>query len=149
MLMLNTKTIINTNLIRSIILSTLVYSVFTGCVTKQGLVKKTPGNYDIHISKSNSTKDPFVYGFVKEYKTNNTLNGGIIKIDNKIINKVNKAGEFMFNIKSGRHTFTGMLMGYYVLKSKTIKAVPGDTIKIDFYLKPDTTSKLVESPIRK
>lgn len=147
--MLNTKTMINRNLIRSIILNTLVYIAFTGCVTKQGLIKKTQGNYDISISKSNSTRDPFVYGVIKEYRTNDPLNGGIIKIDNKIIKKANNAGKFEFNIKSGRHTFTNMLMGYYILKSENIKLIAGDTIKIDFYLKPDTTTKLIESKINR
>ena len=147
--MLNTKTMININLIRSIILTSLVYSVFTGCVTKQGLIKKTQGNYDINISKSNSTEDPVVYGAIKEYKTNLPLNGGIIKIDNKIINEANNAGKFKFNIKSGRHTFTSMLMGYYILKSENIKVFTGDTIKIDFYLKPDTTTKLIEPTIHR
>lgn len=134
------KNMNNKRLVKYLFLYMLIGSFCIGCVTKQGQVKTKNGIYEFYIKKSNSTKDPVVYGRLKEFKTNDTLNGGLVNVDHKLKYDTDKNGRFNFTVKSGSHFFTGARMGYYLLRSKKIKASLGDTIKIDYYLKPDTSN---------
>lgn len=127
-------------LMQTIVIIALTSSIFIGCITKQGLVKNKSGDYELYIIKSGLSHAPIVTGRIKEYKSNDTLNGGTIKVDNKIINNTDKFGKFTFNIKPGKHTITGVRIGWYYINSKKIIAKVGDTIKIVFYLKQDSGS---------
>ncbi|WP_367864508.1 hypothetical protein [Pedobacter sp. WC2423] len=137
-----------TNLVRTIIITILAFSIFTGCVTQQGQVITKDGNYNVHISKSNSSKDPIVYGRLHEYNSDYIIKIGIVKINDSIIHHADTTGEFSFRVKSGRYSFKGRCIGNRDVKSKKIRANLGDSIKIDFYLKQDTT-KFVDPPIHK
>ena len=129
----------NRKILLLIILSAVAGLNSIGCATKQGMINVNSGKYELNIRKSGSSKDPVIYGRLMEYKTKDTIFGGIIKIDHKAIYKTDAIGKFEFPTKAGKHIITGGRIGYYWVNSKTINAIIGDTIQIDLYLKQDTT----------
>lgn len=118
-----------------------------GCSTKQGLIIKKYGIYNLSIVNSTKHHDPIVLGVIYDDKKE-ILPGAFVKADKlpRVMN--NRLGKYEFKTQPGKHTFEGFSVGYKSTYTKTILIKKGDTVKINFYLKQDTT-KLVDLPIHK
>lgn len=117
------------------------------CSTKQGLIIRKDGSYNLSIVNSTKDDEPIVLGVIYDDKKE-ILPGAFVKADKlpRVMN--NRLGKYEFKTHPGEHTFEGFSVGYKSTYTKTILIKKGDTVKIDFYLKQYHT-KLVESPIRK
>lgn len=65
----------NRKILLLIILSAVAGLNSIGCATKQGMINVNNGKYELNIRKSGSSKDPVIYGRLREYKFRDTLMG--------------------------------------------------------------------------
>ena len=49
------------------------------------------------------------------------------------------SGKFVLHVQPGKHKFKAMWFAYLRCETRTFNTSPGDTIKLNFYMKPDTT----------
>lgn len=117
------------------------------CSTKQGLIIRKEGYYNLSIVNSTKDDEPTVLGVIYD-DTKEILPGAFVKADKSPRVTNDSVGRYEFKTYPGKHTFEGFSVGYKSTYTKTILIKKGDTVKIDFYLKQYNT-KLIESPIRK
>lgn len=111
------------------------------CSTKRGLVKSKEGAYEISINKSSSDNDPVISGHVYEFGTKNPVLGASVWNDKHydIKTQVDLKGTFSYGIKPGKYKTHASFVGFRPSLTSNFLASKGDTIKIDFYLKQDTS----------
>jgi hypothetical protein len=110
-----------------------------GCSSKKELIPSINGYYRIHFYKSKSSDRTVIFGNIYEYKTNIPLPVSAVKINNYISYKADTTGKYKFSVKPDTYTFTGIGLPYRFAGTDLIKVNLGDSVKIDFYLKPDIT----------
>jgi hypothetical protein len=81
---------------------------------------------------------PVICGSISEYGTKYPLIAAATQIDgDKIIQT--DSGKFILHVQPGKHKLKAMWFAYLRCETKTFNTSPGETIKFNFYLKPDTT----------
>lgn len=116
----------------------LLYIIlFIGCLPNKKLIPSIPGYYRIHFYKSSSTGRTIIFGNIREYKTNSTIPISAVKLDNVLSYKADSAGRYKFTVKPNKYTFTGIGMPFRSAETDPIIVKRGDSVRIDFYLKPD------------
>ena len=118
------------------------------CSTKQGIIIRKDGSYNLNIVNSHRDTEPVVLGVIYDYTSKEILPGAFVKADKRPRTMNDRVGKYILNINPGKHYFEGFSVGYKSTYTKPILIKKGDTAKIDFYLKQDTT-KLVDPPIHK
>jgi uncharacterized membrane protein len=111
----------------------LLFTVI-GCASQQGsyLVNK-------HQAQS-SEANPIIYGYLYEYGTKDPVITSAVTLNKQIKSRVDASlGKYSFSVEPGKYRFDGIGIGYYPTKTKRIKVVEGDSVRIDFYLKVNDT----------
>lgn len=135
--------VVNKNIMRYfiIIISVIInLLLFSNCSTNKELITENCDYYKIYTTKHLvRTVKPTIYGSFYECNTNLPLNYPIIKVNDSVHFKADIKGKFLFSIYPGKYRFAGVGYPYMQLQTKTIKVNPGDSIRIDFYLRLNTT----------
>lgn len=110
----------------------------TGCTLK----RTSEDAYSIKIKHQaqSGTLKPIVYGYVFEHGTRFTALGPRIYVGKELKSKADpESGHYSFIINRGKYKFVGMGMSYFSTTTRRVKVIEGDSVRIDFYLKPNAT----------
>jgi hypothetical protein len=87
--------------------------------------------------RKNSLSNPIVIGEFKEYGTGIHLPKAQIYFDSKkLLIESDSTGRFITEIPNGEHYVIGICYSYITAKPKPIQVVQGDSIVVDFRLRP-------------
>ncbi|MET4138157.1 carboxypeptidase-like regulatory domain-containing protein [Pedobacter sp. UYP1] len=130
------KSLINVAVISALIILT------ASCSTKQGLIKTKESLYELNIKKTSLNHNPVISGYVYEFGTKSPVLGASVWNHKHYNNntKVDISGKFIYSIKPGKYRILASFVGFRPCKTNSITVSKGDTIEIDFYLKPDTSN---------
>jgi hypothetical protein len=122
------------------IVITLTILLFTtGCALK----RTDEESYSIknkHQARSGALK-PIVFGYVFEHGTTFPAVSPRIYVGKELKSKANpESGNYSFSINPGKYRFVGMGMSYFSTTTRKVKVIEGDSVRIDFFLKPNLTS---------
>jgi hypothetical protein len=108
----------------------LLLVLLTGCAARSG-------TYSFSITKTDSlTKAPLIYGEVFEYDTK-LPSFGFIWPNKEPHHLTSELGKYAFELRPGKYRFTGGYLGYFSIRTKSLKISNGEQVKVDFYLKSD------------
>lgn len=88
--------------------------------------------------KLSNLKQSVIYGTIYDYDTREPTNTPAVQVNDKKIYRGNNNGVFKFSVEPGKYRFTGKAYPYIFVETKAITVNRGDSIKINFYLKPYT-----------
>jgi hypothetical protein len=114
-------------------------TLFSSCTIRQGDIIKTKfGTYQMDRKKFSSLKQSVIYGTIYDYDTREPTNFPAIQLNDKKVYRGSINGVFKFSVEPGKYRFTGKALPYEFVETKAITVNKGDSIKINFYLKPYT-----------
>jgi hypothetical protein len=121
-----------------IIITFTILLFTTGCALK----RTDEESYSIknkHQAQSGTLK-PIVYGYVFEHETKFPAISPRIYVGKELKSIVNpESGQYSFSINPGKYRFVGMGMSFFSTTTRKVKVIEGDSVRIDFYLKPNAT----------
>ncbi len=113
--------------------------LFGGCSSNKKLIPSINGYYRIKFYKSPCTNRTIIFGNIYEHQTDFPVHISAVKLNNYRPYKADLSGKYKFKVKPDKYTFTGVGMPYKWVETEPIIVKQGDSIRIDFYLKPDNT----------
>lgn len=114
--------------------------LLVSCLSNKKLIPSIDGYYRVKVYKSVMSNRTIIFGNLYEYKTNEPLVISAVKLNNTIPYKSDFTGKYKIVLNHpDTYTFTGVGMPYRFTETDPIKVNVGDSIRIDFYLKPDNT----------
>jgi len=117
------------------IICLLIFVGLSSCSKRTHYFYNEASKYRYEIKKGSPKADAVVNGMLFDLHSNTPLRlNGAIKVDDKILSKTDTAGHFLFSIKPGRYSFTGVGFPYKFCDTHLIRLRAGDTLKLVFYL---------------
>ena len=109
------------------------------CSSNKKLIPSINGYYRIKFYKSPSTNRTIIFGNIYEYKTNQPLPLSVGKVNDYFRHNADIKGKYKFTVMPDNLIFTGAAYPYKFAETNSINVHKGDSIRIDFYLKPVVT----------
>ena len=113
--------------------------LFVNCSSNKKLIPSINGYYTIKFYKSSSTNRTVILGNIYEYKTNLPLPLSVVKVNDYFRHNADIKGKYKFTVLPDNLIFTGTAYPYKYAETNSIDVHKGDSIRIDFYLKPVVT----------
>lgn len=110
--------------------------------TKLNTYQQKSSYYEIIKHKSLKQNKPVVYGYVYEYGTKHSVPASRILVDgiyDKVFKANNNFGMYKIIVEPGKHYFAAGGLSYSFFESKKVHLKIGDSVRINFYLKADTS----------
>ena len=108
-------------------------------INKPGLYHRKNGYYSFSVKKGSNASVSIIEGAVYDADDKKPLPSiGAVKTnsDNKVICRIDSKGHYQARVNVRSYRFTGVAVGYYSVTTKHIRIKAGDTLVVNFYLKP-------------